>query len=82
MFDYGVRTSPQNAIKTTHRALGINPVGDIIGNTTLRVLQDVNYEDFLRRYQDLVREQDRNNKNYHYFGAGWNNRTDGYHITY
>lgn len=82
VFDHGIRTSPQNAIKTTHRALGINPVGDIIGNTTLNRLQHIDYEEFLRRYQNLVREQDRNNRNYQYFGTGWNNRTNGYHISY
>ena len=82
VFDHGVRTSPQNAIETTHRALGINPVGDIIGNTTLGLLQNANYEDFLRKYQELVNEQDRNNKNYRYFGTGWNNRTKGYHVSY
>ena len=82
VFDHGIRTSPQNAIETTHRALGINPVGDIIGNTTLDRLQNIDYEEFLRRYPNLVREQDRNNRNYRHFGTGWNNRTDGYHISY
>lgn len=82
VFDHGIRTSPQNAIETTHRALGINPVGDIIGNTTLGLLKNIDYEDFLRKYQDLVREQDRNNKNYKYFGRGWDDRTNGYHVTY
>ncbi len=82
VFDHGVRTSPQNAIETTHRALGINPVGDIIGNTTLNLLQKIDYEEFLYRYQNLVKEQDRNNKNYQYFGTGWNKRTNGYHVTY
>jgi len=82
VFDHGIRTSPQNAIETTHRALGINPVGDIIGNTTLNLLQHTDYEDFLHKYQNLVREQDRNNANYNYFGKGWNKRTDGYHISY
>ena len=82
VFDHGIRTSPQNAIETTHRALGINPVGDIIGNKTLGLLQNTNYEDFLRKYQDLVREQDKNNLNYRYFGKGWNNRTNGYHVSY
>lgn len=82
VFDHGIRTSPQNAIETTHRALGINPVGDIIGNTTLNRLQNTDYKEFLRRYQNLVREQDRNNRNYRYYGTGWNNRTNGYHISY
>ncbi len=82
VFDHGIRTSPQNAIETTHRALGINPVGDIIGDITLNLLQNTNYEDFLQKYQNLVREQDKNNANYNYFGNGWNNRTNGYHISY
>ena len=82
VFDHGVRTSPQNAIETAHRALGINPVGNVIGNTTLSLLQKIDYEEFLHRYQNLVKEQDRNNLNYRYFGKGWNNRTDGYHVSY
>ena len=82
VFDHGIRTSPQNAIETTHRALGINPVGDIIGNTTLNLLQHIDYEEFLRKYQNQVREQDKNNPKYQYFGTGWNNRTNGYHISY
>ncbi len=82
VFDHGIRTSPQNAIETTHRALGISPVGDIIGNATLNRLERIDYKEFLSRYQNLVREQDRNNRNYHYFGTGWDNRTDGYHISY
>ena len=44
--------------------------------------ENIDYEEFLRRYQNLVREQDRNNRNYQYFGTGWNNRTNGYHISY
>ena len=39
-------------------------------------------EDFLRKYQNLVREQDRANKNYPYFGKGWDDRTNKYHLTY
>jgi len=82
IFDHGIRTSPQNAIETTHRALGIDPVGTIIGNATLSRLENTDYEEFLHRYQKLVKKQDRNNKNYRYFGIGWDNRTNRYHITY
>jgi hypothetical protein len=82
VFDYGIRTSPQNAIETTHRALGINPVGNIIGNTTLGLLQNTKYEDFLHKYQELVKEQDKNRSGYQYFGTGWDKRTNGYHVTY
>lgn len=82
VFDHGVRTSPQNAIEMTHRALGINPVGNIIGNTTLSLLQHIDYEEFLQRYKNLVKQQDRDNKNYQYFGTGRNNRTDDYHVSY
>jgi len=82
VFDHGIRTSPQNAIETTHRALKIDPVGTIIGNTTLNRLQNTDYEEFLRRYQNLVKEQDKNRKNYRYFGEGWDNRTNRYHVSY
>ena len=82
VFDHGIRTSPQNAIETTHKALGINPVGDVIGDTTLYRLQQSNYEDFLHKYQNLVREQDRNNPKYDYFGKGWDRRTNAYHVSY
>ena len=82
VFDHGIRTSPQNAIETTHRALEINPVGDIIGNTTLEKLQCIDYDEFLRRYKNLVKKQDKNNAKYQYFGKGWDNRTNRYHISY
>ena len=82
VFDHGIRTSPQNAIETTHRSLDINPVGDIIGNVTLNRLKNTDYKKFLLNYQNLVKKQDRNNANYQYFGTGWDNRTDGYHISY
>lgn len=82
VFDYGIRTGPQNAIQTTHKALNIIPIGDVIGHTTLNRLQNTTYEEFLRKYKDLIREQDRNNANYKYFGTGWNNRTDKYHVSY
>lgn len=82
VFDHGVRTSPQNAINTTHQALEIPPGGTIIGNTTLNRLHDINYENFLRKYQNLVKKQDKNNLNYRYFGKGWDKRTNGYHVSY
>ena len=39
-------------------------------------------EDFLHKYQNLVREQDRNNPKYDYFGKGWDRRTNAYHVSY
>lgn len=82
VFDHGIRTSPQNAIKTTHRALEIPSDGTIIGPTTRSRLNNIGNEEFLRRYQNLVKEQDRNRKNYRNFGKGWDNRTNGYHVSY
>lgn len=82
VFDHGIRTSPQNAIETTHRALGIDPVGDIIGKTTLGKLKETDYNEFLRKYKELVREQDKKRSGYGKFGKGWDNRTEGYHISY
>ena len=81
VFDHGIRTSPQNAIETTHQALDINPVGNIIGNQTLEKLKDMDLEEFLRRYRELVRQQDRMRKGYQYFGRGWDNRTNRYHLS-
>ena len=82
VFDHGIRTSPQNAIETTHRALGIDPVGDIIGKTTLGKLKETDYNEFLRKYKELVREQDKKRSGYGKFGKGWDNRTERYHISY
>ncbi len=31
---------------------------------------------------DTVMIQDRNNANYKHFGAGWDTRTNGYHVSY
>ena len=66
VFDHGIRTSPQNAIETTHRALGIDPVGDIIGKTTLGKLKETDYNEFLRKYKELVREQDKKRSGWWY----------------
>ena len=82
VFDHGIRTCPQNAIKTTHQALDIYPTGTIIGQTTLDKLKNLDYEEFLHRYQNIVREQDKNNSNYKYFGRGWDDRTNKYHVSY
>ena len=81
VFDYGIRTSPQNAIETTHQALEIDPVGDIIGNTTLSKLNDMDLEEFLRRYRELIKRKDQRRSGYKHFGRGWNNRTNGYHLS-
>ena len=81
VFDHGIRTSPQNAIETTHRTLGIDPVGDIIGKTTLGKLKETDYNEFLRKYKELVHEQDKKRSGYGKFGKGWDNRTEGYHIS-
>ena len=82
VFDHGIRTSPQNAIETTHQTLEINPVGDIIGKTTLERLKNANYNEFLHKYKKLVQEQDKKRRGYGEFGTGWDNRTEGYHISY
>ena len=51
--DYGMPTSPLNAIRTVHQTLGI-PKGNIIGNTTLNKLNGYSshdYENFLNAYK-------------------------------
>ena len=70
VFDHGIRTSPQNAIETT-----------IIGKTTLSRLKNMDYNEFLHKYKELVKEQDKQRSGYGRFGTGWDNRTEGYHIS-
>lgn len=82
VFDHGIRTSPQNAIETTHRALNIPLGGTIIGETTLKNLQNIGYEEFLRRYKNLVNVQDKLRSTYNVHGKGWDNRTEKYHLSY
>lgn len=82
VFDHGIRTSPLNAIQTTHKALGIPPGGNIIGKTTLDRIQNADYEKFLQDYQYFVHEQDKKREGYKNFGVGWDNRTSNYHVSY
>jgi len=82
VFDHGIRTSPQNAVKTVHKVLGISGNANIIGNVTLEKLKNMNMDDFLLKYKDEVLKQDRICPDYKRFGKGWNNRTNRYHLSY
>ena len=51
--DYGMPTSPLNAIKTVHRVLDLPVIGDIIGSQTLNrfnKFSENDYKNFLKQY--------------------------------
>lgn len=82
VFDDGVNSSPLQAIKNTHRALGIVP-GNIIGEQTLNTLKTITPEEFLTNYREEVKslrqkivERDSSQA---VFSNGWNNRINRYH---
>ena len=85
--DYGMPTSPLNAIKTVHRVLDLPPNGTIIGNDTLNKFNNfsnIDYEHFLENYKKEMKnyynnivEKDRSqyeNLN------GWLNRANKAHL--
>ena len=41
----------------------------------------MDYNEFLHKYKELVKEQDKQRGGYGRFGTGWDNRTEGYHIS-
>lgn len=82
VFDHGIRTSPQNAVKTVHKVLGIPKDANIIGNLTLNKLKDMKMNSFLSQYKNEVLKQDKIRQDYKEFGNGWDNRTNRYHLSY
>lgn len=85
--DYGMPTSPLNAIKTVHRVLDLPPGGNIIGSATLENLKNFSqkdYEDFLVKYKrnmedyykNIVLKDETQAENL----KGWLNRVNRAHI--
>ena len=85
--DYGAPTSPLNAIKTTHKVLGLSPNGNIIGNNTLNKFSQFtndDYREFTEKYKtemknyytDLTIKNPDNLK----FLQGWLNRAERAHL--
>ena len=57
--DYGMPTSPLNAIKTVHKVLGLPSNGNIIGSATMEKLHNFSqqdYEQFLGKYKRSMQE--------------------------
>ena len=84
--DYGMPTSPLNAIRTVHKVLGL-PTGNIIGKETLSKLKQFSnddYEQFLVDYKQEMLEYYRNivQKDSSQKGnlAGWISRANRAHL--
>lgn len=82
VFDFGVVSGPLNAIQTTHRALGIEPVGNVIGQATQNKLKEIQPQEFINKFQNLAQDYlnkaaslDPKNKD---FKNGWINRVNRY----
>ena len=57
--DYGIPSSPLNAIKTVHKVLGLPSNGNIIGSATMEKLKNFSqqdYEKFLEQYKQSMLE--------------------------
>ena len=85
--DYGMPTSPLNAIQTVHKVIGLPPNGNIIGKDTLGKLENYtedDYNNFLNNYRkemykyyyDLVEKDATQKENL----RGWLNRADRAHL--
>ena len=85
--DYGLPTSPLNAIRTVHKVLDLPPNGNIIGSSTMGELEnfsDNDYSNFLNNYQKemhkyyhgLVEKDPTQKENLN----GWLNRANGAHL--
>lgn len=82
VFDFGVVSSPLNAIQTTHRALGIEPVGNVIGQTTQNKLKEIQPQEFINKFQNLAQDHfntlvNKRSKDKE-FENGWRNRANRY----
>jgi len=85
--DYGMPTSPLNAIQTVHKVLGLPAKGNIIGKNTLSKLEKFSkhdYEEFLANYQKEMLEYYKNivQKDSSQINnlAGWINRANRAHL--
>ena len=85
--DYGMSTSPLNAIRTVHKVLNLPPNGNVIGSATMSKLENFSENDYInflndykkemyRYYHDLVAKDPLQKENL----KGWLNRADGAHL--
>lgn len=85
--DYGMPTSPLNAIKTVHKVLDLPPNGNIIGSTTMEKFNNFSEDDYINFLNNYKREMHK-----HYYGLvkkdptqkenlnGWLNRANKAHL--
>ena len=85
--DYGMTTSPLNAIRTVHKILNLPPNGTIIGFSTINKLSkfsEADYENFLNQYKvemnnyynSIVKKDPSQRSNI----KGWINRANRAHL--
>ena len=85
--DYGMPTSPLNAIQTVHKVLDLPPNGNIIGPRTMEKFNNFSEDDYVnflnnyknemyKYYHDLVEKDDTQKENLN----GWLNRADRAHL--
>ena len=85
--DYGMPSSPLNAIKTVHKVLGLPSKGNIIGPATMEKLKNFSqqdYEKFLEQYKQSMLEYYnnivRNDSTQKGNLKGWLNRANRAHL--
>ena len=85
--DYGMPSSPLNAIKTVHKVLGLPSKGNIIGPATMEKLKNFSqqdYEKFLEQYKQSMLEYynniGRNDSTQKGNLKGWLNRANRAHL--
>ena len=85
--DYGMPSSPLNAIKTVHKVLGLPPNGNIIGSATMEKLKNFSQQDYekfleqykqnmLEHYNNIVKKDPTQKENL----EGWLNRANRAHL--
>ena len=85
--DYGMPTSPLNAIQTVHKVLDLPPNGNIIGPRTMEKFNNFSEDDYVnflnnyknemyKYYHDLVEKDATQKENLN----GWLNRADRAHL--
>ena len=85
--DYGMPTSPLNAIRTVHKVLDLPPNGNIIGASTMSKLENFSGNDYINFLNNYKKEM---HKYYHGLVAndptqkenlnGWLNRANSAHL--
>ena len=85
--DFGILSSPLNAIRIVHKILNLPPKGTIIGKDTLDKFKNFtheDYENFLEKYKlEMINHFNKivkNNPSKKKFLKGWINRTNRAHL--